>query len=273
MWSGGIDSTAMLVAFLTNIDDKSRLTVCYSPWSYYENPEFWSLLQRTGIRTEDISGTKYHEKLLQDALFVWGHGGDELTGSLDDSFYRKVGYQVLQQPWKQYFATQRPDDDFLDFCDRFFANSQCEIHTLFEARWFFYAVCKNCSILNQFYGWRIQNSRFEMDAFVSFYDCEEFESSMYQDIHQCMPNRGYRHWKRNLKKYIYAYDGNRDYLEYKVKFTSMQIGKYRRKHSAVTDIGYIAMLSDGSVRVNNSWPLISNKELAACVGDLEFLIT
>jgi hypothetical protein len=88
-----------------------------------------------------------------------------------------------------------------------------------------------------------------------------------------MPSRGYRHWKYNLKKYIYAYDGNQDYLKYKVKFGSMQIGKYRKKHSAVADIGYIAMLSDGSVRVNKSWPLVSNKELASCIGDLGFLAT
>jgi hypothetical protein len=49
LWSGGIDSTAIVVAFLKHAPDLKQCRILYSPWSTYEHPEFFNLLKSNPI--------------------------------------------------------------------------------------------------------------------------------------------------------------------------------------------------------------------------------
>jgi hypothetical protein len=76
MWSGGIDSTAIVVSFLKYAPDIQQCRILYSPWSIYEHPDFFELLQNyTNLELIDISGDFYLDMNL-DGLFVSGNSGD-----------------------------------------------------------------------------------------------------------------------------------------------------------------------------------------------------
>ena len=81
-YSGGIDSTCMLAAFLqvANVAEKKKVVLYMSGHSVLENPSFYSkYLAEFPWRSsmEEISG----ELLSEDALFVTGELGDQLFGA------------------------------------------------------------------------------------------------------------------------------------------------------------------------------------------------
>ena len=46
MWSGGIDSTTMVTAFLKHSKNLDQLRIIYSPWSTYEHPGYLDFLKK-----------------------------------------------------------------------------------------------------------------------------------------------------------------------------------------------------------------------------------
>ena len=90
-WSGGIDSTTIVTAFLKHSKDLSQIRILYSPWSTYEHPDYMDFLKKfNNIELIDTSGTKYIDAQF-DGIFITGHGGDELMASIDESFFTKYG--------------------------------------------------------------------------------------------------------------------------------------------------------------------------------------
>ena len=76
-WSGGIDSTAMITAFLKHSPDKKQLRILYSPYSTYEHPGYLEFLKKNSdLELVDISGTVYLNCQF-DGIFITGDGGDE----------------------------------------------------------------------------------------------------------------------------------------------------------------------------------------------------
>jgi hypothetical protein len=108
-WSGGIDSTAMVTAFLKHTKNLDQIRIVYSPWSTYEHPGYieWIRSQYPNLETIDCSGDVYINQSWE-GIYINGMGGDELTASMDQSFFELVGFDTLQQPWKNYFNQQLP---------------------------------------------------------------------------------------------------------------------------------------------------------------------
>lgn len=272
-WSGGIDSTAMLVAFLKHAPELSQLRVIYSPFSIYENREFITMLQKDYPEIEllDISGTVYLDTQF-DGIFINGHGGDEFVGSLDDSFYDKVGGDGLYKPWKDYFQEQGKSD-LIEFCENNFAKSGKSIETLIDARWWFYAsnksqvfqISDNIFLTNQ------KNNKIE-DT-IGFYDNYDFESYMYFNPHLIIEDRyDYRTHKKFMKKYIFDFDKNEDYFKNKSKSNSLQFAWYTYKKICMLDIRWVARLADSSIIKTPNLPFFSKKEFDSIYGNtLDYL--
>ena len=138
-WSGGIDSTCLLVGFLKHTTHQDQLRMLYSPFSVYENREFFEYLQKNypALEMLDISGDVYLETVF-DGIMINGHGGDEFTASLDKSFFDNIGYEVLHKPWQSLIT----DPALQEFCTEYFTLAQRPIDTVLEARWWFYAATK-----------------------------------------------------------------------------------------------------------------------------------
>lgn len=266
-WSGGIDSTTVVTAFLKHLDDHSQLRILYSPFSFYEHPEYLKFLKTyPAIELVDISGTTYLTEQF-DGVFVSGDGGDELNASLDQSFLDQYGYEILHSSWKDFFINKNSDADFIEFCEQYFLTAQRPIETVLQARWWFYAICKTNCVQWQKLPWFFNYSNFDLNNFQGFFDCSEYESYIYYNIEDVLPNKSYSSWKQPFKDYCYEFDGLEDWYRHKIKNHSGQVNNYLIKKCAITDQRYIGVLADGSRIHTPSLPLLSHKELDITYGN------
>lgn len=260
-WSGGIDSTAMLVGFLSTLNNYDQIRIIYTPVTIKENPALYlKLLQIPNLEMYDYSGEVYLKPL--DGLYITGDASDEITGSLDESFYDRFGYDGLQQPWEDLFYRTNPNPSFIDWTKVYFSHSKLEIKTLWEARWWFYISTKL-----QYYV-ASGNSLTEENTplSVGFYDHVNFEHYMALNFNNII-GRTFNQYKQVYKDYIFKYDKNEHYRRLKTKMNSTQAMMYRNKKLAVNDIRYIARLSDNSAIRTDNLPLLSEKEYREKYGD------
>jgi len=261
-WSGGIDSTCLVAGFLKNTTHLDQLRVLYSPYSVYENREFFEYLQKNypALEMTDISGDVYLETVF-DGIMINGHGGDEFTASIDESFFDAVGKQGLDKPWKEFVQ----DPELLDFCEKFFATAGRPIDTVLEARWWFYAVTKS-----QIFAPR--DSMFSTTETSAFFDCKLFEDYMWYNTDKIIPDNDYSTYKQFLKQYIHSFDSNDNYLRYARKVNSPQFIFYVRKKTALLDQQWIACLTDNTIIRTPNLPLFSKLEFDRTYGDrLDYL--
>lgn len=272
-WSGGIDSTTMLVGFLKHAPNLSQIRILYSPFSEYENRYFLDLLRRDYPEVEllDISGNVYMDTNF-DGILLNGHGGDEFLGSLDDSFYEKVGGDGLYRPWKDYFV-DHGHNELIEFSEEYFNLAGKPIETLLDARWWFYASCKSqvFQIADNIFLTNQTNSKVE-DT-IGFFDNIDFESYMFFNPQLIIENRhDYRTHKNFMKKYIFDFDKNDDYFVNKSKSNSVQFAWYTFKKICMLDMRWVARLSDSTVIRTPNLPFFSKKEFDSIYGNtLDYL--
>lgn len=260
MWSGGIDSTAMLSAFLQNCDNRSQLRIIYSPWSTYEHPEYFKLLQQfDNLDLVDISGERYLDWDF-DGVVITGDGGDELMASIDESFLKTHGWESLHTSWQDFFYKKCPEDNFIEFCTQHFARSGREINTVLEARWWFYTSCKSRSILNTKYSLLFDLPDLDVNSVLGFYDSEEFESYIFWNIQDCMLTQDYASWKQVLKNYSMSFDGLDTWAKEKTKAHSIQPLLYSNKKLILKNQHWLALLSDGTREATPSLPVLTKLE-------------
>jgi len=267
-WSGGIDSTAMVIGFLKHCSNLSQLRILYSTASMKENPNFYlDLLDNAQLEMVEFSGDVYMEQQL-DGLFICGDGADDITASLDLSFYNEVGYNGLYSPWRDFFFKKSNDINFVNFCEQYFSVSQLPITTVLEARWWFYVMCKIqrwAPLLSE-----ILNS--DQPMAIAFFDTDEFETYSYFNIDKIIENQNYNSYKQFLKDYIYDYNKDLDYNTQKEKENSNQIAHYKNKLVALKSTRSIMILRDGTRIQTKNLPLLSNIEFTKDYGSsLDYL--
>jgi hypothetical protein len=265
-WSGGIDSTALLTAFLKYAPDLTKLRVLYSPFSTYEHPEYLGFLKQfTSLETIDVSGEVYtHTEF--DGVFVTGDGGDEFNASLDETFIEEYGIDSLSRPWQKFFISKNPDPKFIEFCEEYFALSGRNISTLLEARWWFYATCKNRCIWNRKTEFFLHYKDFDPNNIIPFYDCDELENYFYWNTDKIIPGNNYADWKKPFKQYSYNFDGLTDWYSNKKKVNSLQLFWYSRKNILLNNQRYIFLLNDGSRVATPNLPFFNHTEFLQTYG-------
>ena len=272
MWSGGIDSTAMVTAFLKHAEDKNQLRILYSPWSTYEHPGYIDFIKKShNIELVDISGDIYVNTQF-DGIFITGDGGDELNASLDESFFTNHGYEAMFTSWKDFFYKQNSDDKFINFCENHFSQSGREINTVLEARWWFYTICKNNFILRcKQLPFFVDYTNFNVDIVQGFYNCCEYEEFIYWNTDQIISGPEYKFWKQHLKSYCYEFDGFENWYNTKSKFTSSQTGRYSSKKIILKNLEVIMILSDNTLLKTPNLPFLSHKEYKEHCGNFDYL--
>ena len=262
-WSGGIDSTCLVTGFLKYAKHLDQLRVLYSPFSVYENRDFFNFLTKNYPTLEmlDISGDVYLDTVF-DGIMINGHGGDEFTASLDESFFNAVGFDGLHKSWKSLIT----DPVLQDFCTEYFALAQRPIDTVLEARWWFYATTKS-DIFPQ------RDKLFTTTANASaFFNFSAFEDYMWHNTDQIIINENYVSYKQFIKNYIHSFYPNDQYLKLGRKVNSPQFTLYTRKKIQLLGHQWIAYLSDGTIICTPNLPFFSEKEYKNKYGDsLEYL--
>jgi len=268
-WSGGIDSTTMVTAFLKHSKNLNQLRIIYSPWSTYEHPGYVDFLKKfSRLELIDQSGEYYLSSDL-DGIHVTGDGGDEYNASVDESFLKMHGYQTLYRNWIDFFREQGASEILINFCVEYFAKAQRPIESVLEARWWFYMICKNRSILNQsklpfFIN---KNKNFDPSRLQGFFDGDKYASYIYWNTDKIMPTDKYSSWKQELKKYCYQFDSMETWYLDKTKFGSGQFDRYVFKKNILNDTRWIFILNDGTRISTPNLPLLSKKELDRHYGE------
>jgi hypothetical protein len=263
LWSGGIDSTAIVVAFLKHAPDLKQCRIIYSPWSTYEHPNFFNLLKSINIELVDFSGEFYLNFDL-DGVFVSGNSGDESHASIDQSFFDQYGYEFLFTPWKDFFYSKRPDHEFIEFCEQHFAAAGRNIRTVLEARWWFYISSKLTSILNHsdLTFFTSGPNDFDPARLIGFFDCDAYEQFIYFNVDQLICSDNYAAWRQFLKDYCYSYDGADEWRKNKRKFSSSQMAIYTLKKQILNNNRHLMLLDNGQRLATPSLPLFGATEWA-----------
>jgi hypothetical protein len=252
-------------SFLQHATHLDQLRVLYSPFSVYENREFFEYLKTNypALDMLDISGDVYLETVF-DGIMINGHGGDEFTASLDESFFNAVGFDGLHKSWRSLIT----DPVLQDFCTEYFALAQRPIETVLEARWWFYAATKS-DIFPQ------RDKLFTTTANASaFFNFSAFEDYMWHNTDKIIAGNDYRLYKEFLKKYIYEFDHNDNQYALAKKVNSPQFIWYTNKKIELLGQQWIAYLEDGTRIRTPSLPLLSELEFKKTYGDsLEYLYT
>jgi hypothetical protein len=219
------------------------------------------------FRSIDFSGDVYLNQNLNGA-FVTADGADDLTASLDDSFYEQVGYHGLHGPWQDFFWKKTQNSTLIDFCQQWFANSGRQINTVLEARWWFYTISK----IQKFPASATSILQGHQGFVTGFYDNIWFESYMYFNQDKIIDSADYKTYKQFLKDYIWEYTQDNYYRDHKTKVNSRQLSSYRKKKIFLQNQQHILLLSDGTRIRTANLPLISEREYRQQYGDsLDYL--
>jgi hypothetical protein len=260
-WSGGIDSTAMITAFLKHSPDKKQLRILYSPYSTYEHPGYLEFLKKNSdLELVDISGTVYLNCQF-DGIFITGDGGDELMGSLDETFFETHGADGLSKSWKDFFYQENPDSNFIEFCEKHFAQAGRPIDTVLDARWWFYTTCKNTAMLyDTKLPYFLDYDNFNVGMIHGFFDCYEFEKYIYWNTDKIITSSDYSGWKQIFKNYCCEFDGFKSWSDNKTKVNSGQTIFYMEKKIILKNLRWIMLLTDGTRITTPNLPLFSENE-------------
>lgn len=251
MYSGGVDSTAVLISFMKNLPENEwdRLKIYYDEESIQENPEFWRIIEPTKIQKILLTATEYDETMREDDydLITSGWCADQLFGSdihvvVPDAYHMpwidgvKEAYKVkLNLPISDK-SLEVIESVYSDYAKTFGVtlNQFCEFAWLFNwaVKWGHVANITNLQLAGS------KNSGKGM-AFFNTLDFQRWSLGRVDRLHKSHVYRNTILYKRPLKQYIYEYNHINSYYMKKGKLNSMiRAQKAASTLTVLTDQGY-----------------------------------
>jgi hypothetical protein len=226
-WSGGIDSTVALVAFLRTKKPEHELIVYCDPGPCKEeNPHFWSLLETM----DDITFQFNKMENIFD-FSNWCDGSINITGEPGDPFYGTFVVENhindLDKHWTDIFNWDDVNYNFrnkndharlLEFCEKFNAKCPFEIRNPFDFTWWIAFALKWQWIETRIAAQLPNPSNYQ--NMVGFYNTQEIQKWSIHN-HDLKHKGTWKSYKWPSKDFIYAYDGNADYRDNKTKERSL----------------------------------------------------
>jgi hypothetical protein len=244
MWSGGIDSTSMLSAFIKNLSntDLDNITVCASTQSIAENPYFYETQIRGRLRMMHLTDLNFCNEFLAHNILLHGDPGDCIFGpsvgkykllwpsdlhlkSWKDS--QSVLYQLYHDPANLEFSGWYVDmisQNLLNLQHQGFYNN---IKTISDWHWWQYfnfkwqgSLCR--ALINHKKNPKEKIEPILLDEFfdLGFFSAADFQIWSYQNLSTLCQNPLQDH-KLQAKKYIFELDKNDQYLVGKKKEHSL----------------------------------------------------
>jgi hypothetical protein len=228
MWSGGIDSTSVLVSFLKYWpkQDLERLHLLVSRHTFYEFPGFYGLVSDK-FQGRIHSSEECIEDYCTQGYVITGEHGDQIFGS--DIALKAVkffGDQVLSEPWPKYipklYNKMFGEDIAIKFWPHYVETldaSLYEIYTVFDWLWWFnftnkWQQVKYRILLDQ----RWEDSLNTFPKILHFYDTLDWQRWSMEQENKAPHNLEY--YKYAAKKFVVDYTGMIEYMG-KVKVPSL----------------------------------------------------
>lgn len=236
-WSGGIDSTCVLVSLLkyAGSAQRERIVVLLSEDSIAENPVFYRKFVRRWLRREAaglfpyILGTKN--------LIVTGEHNDQLFGSDIIAWaIVRFGADVINAPYDSqmflsFFAELMGGDlDSAQLYVRLFERlrelAPVELKTNFDQFWWINFTIKWQTVYMRMLAYTAErnipllSSAYLKSYYAPFYNTEAFQLWSMNNLRQRMKN-GWNSYKWPAKEIIYEFTRDADYRDKKMKRGSL----------------------------------------------------
>lgn len=236
LWSGGIDSTLVMVSFLkqASIAQKERITVLLSDNSIAENPRFYEEHIRGKIATD--SSVLFPYMLGSSSIIVGGECNDQIFGSdIVGKLMLRFGPEVAHMPYNrdmfQVFFTEKLGDAslaefYIHTFERLHAASPIPLDSNLLRMWWV-----NFSLKWQFVYIRALaftpphrqkqiTKEYLENQHIQFYNTEEFQLWSLNNPDKRMKD-AWNSYKWPCKDIIYSFTKDADYRDHKLKFGSL----------------------------------------------------
>ncbi len=236
LWSGGIDSTLVLVSLLKNAsaDQKKRIIVLLSEESIAENPRFYTDHIHGKLRRE--VATKFPYILGTNDMFVSGELNDQLFGAAaPNDLMLKYGIEIAHKPFARdvlfsFFDAKVHDaavvDFYLDLFDRVLATAPVPITSYFDYFWWLNFTLKWQSVYFRILSFTAERNAAGVTAeyvrthFEPFYDTTDFQLWSMNNLDKRMRDT-WNTYKWVCKDIIFDYTRDAAYRDNKVKRGSL----------------------------------------------------
>ena len=244
MWSGGIDSTCMLVSFLSvaTKDEIFRLIVLCNRDSILENPEFFQKFLVGKITCKDSNS--WYSYINNKVIFLTGEGGDQIgwlgfTRS-SNSIFNEIGWDFLKKsPTADNIikCLERVcgEKNVANICFEKIINplqksALISIDTISQSLWWtiFCVKWQNVylRVLNNYTSKDFINNEYMKNNFKMFYQSDDIQRWCMLNNEKMLWIKKFTDIKKPLKQIIFNFDKNQNYLENKIKLGSL--GKLSR---------------------------------------------
>lgn len=236
MWSGGIDSTLLLVSFLkqARAGEKERIIVLLSEESINENPNFYRDHIRGKLRVDSSSSFPY--LLGTPHLVIGGEHNDQLFGSdMVGKLIARFGPQSMHAPYSRdtifsFFDANLNDPEtthfYLDLFERLRDKAPVPIRSNFDFLWWINFSLKWQSVFMRMLTYvsvrnapRIDRS-YITERYVHFYGTEDFQLWSMNNMDKKIKG-AWNTYKWPCKDIIYDYTKDADYRDNKIKRGSL----------------------------------------------------
>ena len=263
-WSGGIDSTLVLLSFL-EICEAKNITVVLNENSINEFSHFFC----SRIKNQcNIIGFDEFIKNQEDYFLITGNAGDCVFGAASATDYYRSNQQLMKSSWKRYFLKHNPN--LVDFIEEFNTHSGVEITTMLELLvWYCLSTrWQRSSILPWAYSIVSDNKK---DT-VSFFDFNNlFISWSINNLDKLYFSKQ-NEYKLPAKKFINKYFNNFDYFNNKTKEASTSWAYNATKRAILENrCSSIIVSTNYEVPYLKSWPFFSLTEMENLISAYKIL--
>ena len=246
LWSGGIDTTAMVTAFLrlteNSPEDRGRLIATFCWRSKQEYPFFYEIYI-SQMKTHIIEG-HVRDVLDGNKIIVTGDPADMIFGTYlmgkclvqkDKDGKDNPLFMNLDSPWKTIIpiyishlellpSTKKAHEEWLKWIEPFALKSPIPILSVFDFFWWGSFALKYQHDLNRIFYNREEDQvpQTIIQKVNNFYNTEDFQQWSYHNHNIKMgDHRVWASYKQPLKQFIMEFTNDKEYYSVKLKSRSV----------------------------------------------------
>lgn len=242
LYSGGIDSSLMLISFLkiaSASELKQDIVVLLNNYSIQENPElYYNYILKQCTIESSYSYTNYLGNL--HYIVVSAEGNDQLQGS--SLFLEKAGFnfkQILAPPDTDLFVSifnktinsSADSEKIINLFNKIASKAPVSLETAFEYYWWIMFVIKWQCVITRILANTTIAKRDNLklyNNYVTFYQTKEHQLWSMNNADKRIQST-WQSYKYHCKEIIFDFDKNADYFKHKTKWGSggrIMINKY-----------------------------------------------
>lgn len=245
-WSGGVDSTVILVSLLKNLPSQyhNRLQVALHSLSITENPIFYEKFLKNKITLIDSTNARsIIRQNYNDCIFIDGELNDQIFGSdMLCQFMYVESVETVKKPYKEnldllfkFLANKSKSHDFVNWMhervQHTINKSGVQIESIHDYFWWLNFNFKYANVFHR-YKCNLLPTKFNTElrcdevidnnSFVHWYYTNDYQQwSMHNNNNGQKLGNTYASYKFAAKEYIYEFDKNDWYRNFKPKMVSL----------------------------------------------------